>query len=224
MMRCTRVLSVVAALLCGCSDNGGDSVDAGKQADAASGIDGAPGPDADNGNIWSCDQRTLQSQCHTYTDLSGAALTTTENACGTSQGTWLPAQPCPTGHDASCSGYTSGSITLDSYYYGNIGLTEQTCTTMGGTWQSSLPDYAGSCWPGDYECQAWEASWDTPTSVAAACGDGTYDAEPCPTPDLVGTCTVASTSRTYHYYTGYANIAYVRDTLCGLMGGTWADA
>jgi hypothetical protein len=57
-----------------------------------------------------------------------------------------------------------------------------------------------------------------------ACGSGTYSADHCPTADLLGTCTVATTSRTYHYYTGHPNLAYVRDTLCGLMGGVWADA
>ena len=71
---------------------------------------------------------------------------------------------------------------------------------------------------------AWEAPWDTPDLVQTACGAGVYSPDECPLTDLVGTCTVAITSRTYHYYAGNPDIAFVRDTLCGLMGGVWADA
>ena len=220
----------VALVTWGCDSGGGDGGSGGEGgADTVAGEDSMPGEDSMGGEdtppvtgdfYGSCDQG---NQCSTYpSTYTEAERKVVFDICPGSGGTWLAGQPCPGGWDAACEDYTAGSVPGSTYYYeGHLGLTQAQCEDFGGTFSSTLPDFAGSCWPSDGECQDFLAAWDTPSSVAAACGDGTYSPDPCTMDDIMGICTADGIFRTFYYYAAYPDIHFA-ETLCGNIGGVWS--
>ncbi len=236
MMCCALMVSGTACDSGGAgggSEGGGEDASPGEDSmpgvDSIAGEDTAPGEDIlpgedtppVTGEVYgSCDQ---DAQCTTYpSSYTEAERKVVFDTCPGSGGTWLAGQACPEGWFAACEDYTAGSAPASTYYYsGGLGLTETQCEGFGGSFINTLPDDPGTCWPTDGECQDWYADWDTPDSIAAACGDGTYSPDPCPMEGVMGLCTTEFLSRTFYYYASYPDIHYA-ETLCGNMGGVWS--
>jgi hypothetical protein len=207
----------------GAGGDGSGGTSAGGSAGTPSGGAGADGGSSSGGTgsadvAGSCDQRTLQNQCTEYpSSVTGDGLSVVIDACATSQGTWQEGQPCPDGYDAACEDYQNGSITISSFYYeGSAGLTEGQCTSSGGTWSNTLPDYAGSCIESDYKCVAFVGEFDTPAIAQDACTNGTYSTDPCPETDVYGTCT---STRVEYFYNGHPQESQLQMS-CEFYG-TW---
>lgn len=225
------VALVFGTTSCDGGDDGGEGggADTAVGEDTMAGVDSLPGEDSMpgedippvTGDVYgSCHQGM---QCTTYPgSYTEAERKVVFDTCPGSGGTWLAGQACPEGWFAACEDYTAGSVPASTYAYeGILGLTKDMCEGYGGTFSSTLPDAPGTCWPATGgECQHYYATWDTPDSVAAACGDGEYSADPCPADGVMGVCTAGGIYRDFYYYADYPDIHFA-ETLCGNMGGVW---